>query len=128
MGAMKRLLFLPAAVAAVLLALSLTGGAGAQIPGVDSVTKSITVKGAGYGGSVPAKSSVASRRGEYRKALEDAMDDASAKAGLIAEKSGLSLGAVNEVTEEGSAATCGSPRTKTTCSMRADVTVVYAAQ
>lgn len=125
---MKRLLLVPAAVAAGLLIAGVVGGASAQVPGVDSAGKSITVNGAGYGGTVPARSSVASRRGEYRKALEDAMDDARAKAELIAAKSGLGLGGVNEVTEEGSAAVCGSPRTKTTCSMRADVTVSYTAQ
>jgi hypothetical protein len=126
---MKRFFLVPTAVAtAALVITGLVGGANAQVPLVDSVSKSIAVKGAGYGGTVPSKSSVASRRNEYKKALEDAMDDARAKAELIAEKSGLSITGVNDVTEEGSAAVCGSPRTKTTCSMRADVTVTYAAQ
>ena len=124
---MKRFLIVPAAVTAALIAAGLVGGANAQVPGIDSVTKSVTVKGAGYGGTVPARSPVASRRAKYRAALEDAMAEARAQAELIADQSGLQLGAVTEVTEEGSAAVCGSPRTKTTCSMRADVTVVYGA-
>jgi Protein of unknown function (DUF541) len=123
---MKRFLVVPVAVAAGLIISGVVGGASAQVPGIDSVSKSITVLGVGYGGQVPAKSTVSSRRGEYKAALEDAMDDAQAKAVVVAEKAGLSLGAVNEVTEDSSAAVCGSPKTKTTCSMRANVTVNFA--
>ncbi|MFL5846177.1 MAG: SIMPL domain-containing protein [Solirubrobacteraceae bacterium] len=124
---MKRITLVLLAVVGGLLITGLVGGAGAQVPVIDSVTKSITVRGEGYGGPVPARSTVAARRSRYKAALEDAMDDAREKAGAIASKAGLTLGDVNEVTEEGSAATCGSPRTKTTCSMRATVTVGYGA-
>jgi hypothetical protein len=125
MRGVNRSLIAMLAVAGGLLISGVVGGAGAQVPVVDSVSKVITVRGEGYGGPVPARSTVSARRDRYKAALEDAMDDAQAKAQTIAEKSGLTLGSVNEVTEEGSAATCGSPRTKKTCSMRATVTVVY---
>lgn len=123
----NRSLIVMLAVAGGLVISGVVGGAGAQgVPVVDSVSKSITVRGEGYGGPVPARSTVSARRERYKAALEDAMDDALDKAQTIAAKSGLTLGEVNEVSEEGSAATCGSPRTKRTCSMRATVTVVYA--
>lgn len=122
---MKRTALVLLAVTAGLVVSGVVGGAGAQVPVVDSVSKAITVRGEGYGGPVPARSTVAARRSRYKAALEDAMDDALEKARTIAAKSDLTLGGVNEVTEEGSAATCGSPRTKTTCSMRATVTVSY---
>ncbi|MCW2992318.1 MAG: hypothetical protein JWM73_2912 [Solirubrobacterales bacterium] len=122
---MKQITLVVLAVAGGLLIAGLVGGAGAQVPVVDSVSKSITVRGEGYGGPVPARSTVAARRDRYKAALEDAMDDARAKAETIARKAGLTLGGASEVTEEGSAATCGSPRTKKTCSMRATVTVGY---
>jgi hypothetical protein len=126
MRGVNRSLITILAVAGGLLIAGLVGGAGAQVPVVDSVSKSITVRGEGYGGPVPSRSTVAARRERYKAALEDAMDDAQEKAAAIAAKSGLQLGSVNEVSEETSAATCGSPRTKKTCSMRATVSVVYA--
>lgn len=113
------------AVAAGLVLSGVVGGATAQVPVVDSVSKTISVRGEGYGGTVPKRSTVTARRPRYKAALEDAMDDAREKAETIAAKSGLTLGGVNEVSEESSAAGCGSPRTKTRCSMRATVTVSY---
>ena len=126
MQGVNRTLITMLAVAGGLLISGVVGGAGAQVPVIDSVSKSITVRGEGYGGPVAARSTVAARRDRYKAALEDAMDDARAKAETIAAKSGLTLGGANEVSEESSAASCGSPRTKKTCSMRATVTVVYA--
>ena len=122
---MKHIAVLPLTVAGGLIIAGIVGGAQAQVPVIDSTTRSISVRGEGYGGKVKAKSTVAARKAPYRAALDAAMDDAREKAEAIAAKSGGSLGEVQEVVEETSAAQCGSPRTKTTCSMRATVNVTY---
>lgn len=122
---MKHIAILPLTVAGGLIVAGLVGGAQAQVPVVDSTTRSVSVRGEGYGGKVKVKSTVAKRKPAYRVALEAAMDDAREKAEAIAAKSNASLGDVQEVVEETSAAQCGSPRTKTTCSMRATVNVTY---
>lgn len=122
---MKRLALLPLTVAGGLVIAGLVGGAHAQVPLVDSTTRSVSVRGEGYGGKVKVKSTVAQRKAPYKAALDAAMDDAREKAEAIAAKSGGSLGEVQEVVEETSAAQCGSPRTKTKCSMRATVNVTY---
>jgi hypothetical protein len=102
------------------------GGAGAQLPstGGDGA-KTITVNGVGYGGSVAGKSTLPSRTGAYAKALDEAMSDADTKAKAIAARASLTVIGVNEVAEQGSAADCVAPRTKTSCSIQAAVSVVY---
>jgi hypothetical protein len=123
---MKRFGLMAAVTAAALVAAGLVGGAGAQLPTSDTPpTKTITVNGVGYGGNVAPKSTLPARKATYKLALERAMDDARSKAEAIAGKAGVSVTTVNQVTEEGSAAACGSPRTKTACAMNAGVTVEY---
>ena len=122
---MKHFALLPLAVAGGLIIAGVVGPASAQVPVVDSVSRTISVRGEGDGGTVKVRSSVSSRKAAYRKALDGAMDDAREKAEAIAAKSNASLGDVSDVTEETSSATCGSPRTKTKCTMRATVSVTY---
>jgi uncharacterized protein YggE len=126
---MKRFGLMAAVTAAALVGAGLVGGAGAQLPTGDTPpTKTVTVNGVGYGGNVSKKSTLPSRKATYKLALERAMDDARSKADAIAAKAGVSVSSVNSVSEEGSAATCGSPRTKTSCAMNAGVTVEYTIQ
>ena len=112
--------------AAALAAAGLVGGAQAQLPGSSSDNgNSITVNGVGAGGTVSKSSGVADRKSSYATALNAAMADAKSKANSIAEAAGTSVTGVSSVTENTSAASCGKPATKTTCTVRATVTVAY---
>ena len=117
--------------AAAVAGAAVVGGAGAQLPnppsaGGNNNGNSITVNGIGTAGPVPKTSGVSARKDQYATALSDAMDDAKTKATAIATKAGTTLTGVNSATENTSAAACGAPKTRTTCTLRAAVTVEYA--
>jgi uncharacterized protein YggE len=96
------------AVAVLALAVAgVIGTAGAQdtTPTTPTTTAAssqrlITVNGAGEE-SVASDANAAARNTAYRTALTAALDDAKSKAGLIAGREGLTLGAVQSVTEQG---------------------------
>ena len=124
----RRFSIAAAAAFAALMATGLVGTAGGQLPaspGDSPTDRTVTVQGVGNGGTVAKSSGVSARHAPYRAALDAAMDDARAKGDAIAAKSGVRVTGLSQATEEGSAAVCGSPRTKRRCTMVAKVTVEY---
>jgi uncharacterized protein YggE len=94
-----------AAIVAVLalVVAGVIGTAGAQdttpTTAAASLQRLITVNGAGEA-SVASDANAAARDAAYRTALTSALDDAKAKAGLIAAHEGLTVGAIQSVTEQ----------------------------
>jgi uncharacterized protein DUF541 len=95
-----------AATALGLAAAGVLGTAGAQdttsttAPAPPPPQRLVTVNGAGAV-DVAAGAKASDRQAAYRSALTAALDDAKAKAELIAGHEGLTLGAVQSVTEQG---------------------------
>jgi hypothetical protein len=91
-----------AAAAAALTAASALGVAGAQPPATSAPAgeqRLITANGTADI-RMPSDASASDRRTAYRTALAAALDDAGAKAAFIAQHTGLTLGAVQSVTEQ----------------------------
>jgi uncharacterized protein YggE len=96
---MRRLLIALALAAGALVAAGVLGSAGAQAPAPASAQRLITVNGGGEA-NVAADAKPADRQAAYRTALSAALDDAKAKADFVAQHEGVTLGAVQSVTEQ----------------------------
>ncbi len=96
---MRRWMLAVSVTATALAAVGVLGSAGAQAPTPTTDQRLITVNG---GGAVDLASdaNAEARRAAYRSALGQALDDAKAKAGFVAERTGLTLGAVHAVIEQ----------------------------
>lgn len=96
---MRRWILAVSVAATALAAVAVLGSAGAQTPTTTPEQRLITVNGGGAA-DLPSDADAAARRAAYRRALAEALDDAGAKAAFVAERTGLTLGAVHAVTEQ----------------------------
>ncbi|MEA2255680.1 MAG: hypothetical protein QOG35_1725 [Solirubrobacteraceae bacterium] len=97
---MRRWIGVVLAAAAALTAAGVLGVAGAQTPATPAAGERLVTVNGGSAGQVSSDASASDRRAAYRTALGAALDDAAAKAGFVAQRTGLTLGAVQSVAEQ----------------------------
>jgi hypothetical protein len=95
-------------VAAAAIAAGMLGVASGEGPAGSTAARTVSVEGAG---TVPIgiADSAAQATAVYREGMAKALTDAQAKAAFLAEKSGVSLGAVVTLVEDGGYIECSGP-------------------
>jgi uncharacterized protein YggE len=96
---MRSLLVASVAACAALALAGVLGSADAQSPTSSAPPRTITVNGSGSRDLSPGTTR-AQQDAAYGSALNDALDAARAKASAIAQKTGLALGQINNITEQ----------------------------
>ncbi len=97
---MRRWIGVVLAAAAALALAGVLGVAGAQQPASTSTTQRLLTVNGGGSAEVGSEASTSVRRAAYGAALGAALEDARAKAAFLAGRSGLTLGAVQTLTEQ----------------------------
>ncbi|MEA2358801.1 MAG: hypothetical protein QOI62_2061 [Solirubrobacteraceae bacterium] len=97
---MRRWIGVVLTTAAALAVAGVLGVAGAQTPATPAAGERLVTVNGGGEAQVSSDASASDRRTAYRTALGAALDDAAAKAAFVAQRAGLTLGAVQSVTEQ----------------------------